>query len=153
MRAVLATSVEHKAVLVTGGAGFIGSHLVRRLLSDEYRVLVLDSFATGKEPNLEGLEEPEVVRGDIRSRADVARSMRGMNAVFHLAALPSVARSWKDPVTTLATNAHGTANVVEAALDNGVDALVYSSSSSVYGDQEAETKSEDLGLKPIPRHE
>src|SRR5439155_203824 len=65
------------------------------------------------------------------------------------AALPSVARSWKDPVTTLATNAHGTANVVEAALDNGVEVLVYSSSSSVYGDQEAEKKSEDLELKPI----
>ena len=110
---------------------------------------VLDNFATGKEQNLSGLEELEVVTGDIRSRADVARSMRGMNAVFHLAALPSVARSWKDPVTTLATNAHGTANVVEAALDNGVEALVYSSSSSVYGDQEAEKKSEDLELKPI----
>src|SRR5256886_8262934 len=149
MRAVLSTSGEPKAVLVTGGAGLIGSHLVRRLLSDEYRVRVLDNFATGKDPNLEGLEELEVVKGDIRSRADVARSMRGMNAVFHLAALPSVARSWKDPVTTLATNAHGTANVVEAALDNGVEALVYSSSSSVYGDQEAEKKSEDLELKPI----
>src|SRR5256885_5698324 len=149
MRAVLSTSGEPKAVLVTGGAGFIGSHLVRRLLSYEYRVRVFDNFATGKEQNLEGLEELEVVKGDIRSRADVARSMRGMNAVFHLAALPSVARSWKDPVTTLATNAHGTANVVEAALDNGVDALVYSSSSSVYGDQEAEKKSEDLELKPI----
>src|SRR2546425_8267041 len=149
MRAVLSTSGDPKAVLVTGGAGFIGSHLVRRLLSYEYRVRVLDNFATGKERNLAGLEELEVVTGDIRSRADVARSMRGMNAVFHLAALPSVARSWKDPVTTLATNAHGTANVVEAALANGVDALVYSSSSSVYGNQKAEKKSEDLELKPI----
>src|SRR5207253_8693015 len=89
MRAVLSTSGEPKAVLVTGGAGFTGSHLVRRLLSYEYRVRVLDNFATGKEQNLSGLEELEVVTGDIRSRADVARSMRGMNAVFHLAALPS----------------------------------------------------------------
>jgi len=149
MRAVLSTSGEPKAVLVTGGAGFIGSHLVRRLLSYEYRVRVLDNFATGNERNLAGLEELEVVTGDIRSRVDVAEAMQGMNAVFHLAALPSVARSWKDPVTTLATNAHGTANVVEAALDNEVEALVYSSSSSVYGDQEAEKKSEDLELKPI----
>src|SRR6266702_738723 len=149
MRAVLSTSGEPKAVLVTGGAGFIGSHLVRRLLSYEYRVRVLDNFATGNERNLAGLEELEVVTGDIRSRVDVAEAMQGMNAVFHLAALPSVARSWKDPVTTLATNAHGTANVVDAALDNEVEALVYSSSSSVYGDQEAEKKSEDLELKPI----
>src|SRR5256885_1751930 len=149
MRAVLSTSGEPKAVLVTGGAGFIGSHLVRRLLSYEYRVRVLDNFATGKEQNLSGLEELEVVTGDIRSRTDVERSMRGMSAVFHLAALPSVARSWRDPVTTLATNAHGTANVVEAAIDNGVEALVYSSSSSVYGNQKAEKKSEDLELKPI----
>ena len=145
----MSTSGEAKAVLVTGGAGFIGSHLVRRLLSHEYRVRVLDNFATGKEQNLSGLEELEVVTGDIRSRTDVERSMRGMSAVFHLAALPSVARSWRDPVTTLATNAHGTANVVEAAIDNGVEALVYSSSSSVYGNQKAEKKSEDLELKPI----
>src|SRR5437762_2622183 len=96
MRAVLSTSGEPKAVLVTGGAGFIGSHLVRRLLSYEYRVRVLDNFATGNERNLAGLEELEVVTGDIRSRVDVAEAMQGMNAVFHLAALPAVARSWKD---------------------------------------------------------
>jgi nucleoside-diphosphate-sugar epimerase len=79
----------------------------------------------------------------------VAKAMAGIHAVFHLAALPSVARSWQDPVTTLATNAHGTANVIEAAVDGGVSSFVYSSSSSVYGEQKAAKKSEDLELQPI----
>jgi nucleoside-diphosphate-sugar epimerase len=138
-----------KSVLVTGGAGFIGSHLVRRLLADGYRVRVLDTFATGHAANLEGLDPVDIQEGDIRSPADVAKSMRGVEGVFHLAALPSIARSWKDPVTTLATNAHGTANVVEAAISAGVSAVVYSSSSSIYGDQEATKKSEDLEPRPI----
>jgi nucleoside-diphosphate-sugar epimerase len=138
-----------KSVLVTGGAGFIGSHLVRRLLTVGYRVRVLDSFATGRAANLDGLDGVHIQEGDIRSTAEVAKAMQGIEGVFHLAALPSVARSWKDPVTTLATNAHGTANVVEAAISAGVSALVYSSSSSVYGDQKATMKSEDLESRPI----
>ena len=138
-----------KSVLVTGGAGFIGSHLVRRLLDDGYRVRVLDTFATGRASNLEGLDGVHVQEGDVRSPGDVAKAMTGIDGVFHVAALPSVARSWKDPVTTLATNAHGTANVVEAAISAGVTALVYSSSSSIYGDQEATRKSEDLEPRPI----
>jgi UDP-N-acetylglucosamine/UDP-N-acetyl-alpha-D-glucosaminouronate 4-epimerase len=138
-----------KSVLVTGGAGFIGSHLVRRLFANGYRVRVLDAFATGRAANLDGLDGVDIQEGDVRSPADVAKAMRGIEGVFHLAALPSVARSWKDPVTTLATNAHGTANVVEAAIAAGVSALVYSSSSSVYGDQEATKKSEDLQPRPI----
>jgi nucleoside-diphosphate-sugar epimerase len=138
-----------KSVLVTGGAGFIGSHLVRRLLTIGYRVRVLDSFATGRAANLDGLDGVHIQEGDIRSPADVAKAMQGIEGVFHLAALPSVSRSWKDPVSTLATNAHGTANVVEAAISAGVSALAYSSSSSVYGDQEASKKSEDLEPRPI----
>jgi len=134
---------------VTGGAGFIGSHLARRLLSEGIAVRVLDNFATGRRSNLEGVEGLEVVEGDICSPEDVKRAVRGVGAVFHLAALPSVARSWKDPVSTLATNSHGTANLVEAAAANGVGAFVYSSSSSIYGDQKAERKSEDLAPKPI----
>jgi UDP-glucose 4-epimerase len=142
-------SLKIKSVLVSGGAGFIGSHLVRRLVADGYRVRVLDTFATGSAANLDGLEGVQIQEGDIRSPADVAKAMRGIEGVFHLAALPSIARSWKDPVTTLATNAHGTANVVEAAISAGVSALVYSSSSSIYGDQEAIVKSEDLHPRPI----
>jgi nucleoside-diphosphate-sugar epimerase len=141
--------LKMKSVLVTGGAGFIGSHLVRRLLADGYRVRVLDNFATGRTANMEGLDGVHIQEGDVRSPSDVAKAMQGIDGVFHLAALPSVARSWKDPVATLATNAHGTANVVEAAISAGVACLVYSSSSSVYGDQEATKKSEDLEPRPI----
>ena len=136
-------------MLVTGGAGFIGSHLVHRLVLDGYSVRVMDNFATGRLANLAGLDGIEIVEGDIRSRADVGRAMAGIDAVFHVGALPSVARSWSDPVATLATNAHGTANVAEAAVEAAVSCLVYSSSSSVYGDQEAELKTESLEARPI----
>lgn len=112
-------------------------------------VRVLDNFATGRATNLDGVDGVETHDGDIRSRADVIRAVRDVDAVFHLAALPSVARSWKDPVSTLATNSHGTANLVEAAAANGVSAFIYSSSSSIYGDQKADRKSEDLEPKPI----
>jgi UDP-glucose 4-epimerase len=132
--------------LVTGGAGFIGSHLVRRLLREGLKVRVLDNLETGSLRNLEGLE---LIEGDIRSQTAVRNAMAGVESVFHLAALPSVARSWRDPVATLATNAHGTANVVEAAVDADISCLVYSSSSSVYGEQDAEFKSEVLEPRPI----
>jgi len=137
------------SVLVTGGAGFIGSHVARRLLDMGSRVRVFDNFATGRRSNLDAIKEAEVHEGDVRSRSDVASAMRGIDVVFHLAALPSVARSWIDPVASLAVNAHGTANVAEAAAANGVSALIYSSSSSIYGDQAAEKKSEDLEPRPI----
>jgi UDP-glucose 4-epimerase len=135
--------------LVTGGAGFVGSHLVRRLLLEGYSVRILDNFATGTMRNLDGLESVQVIKGDIRSRTVVNEAMTGVESVFHLAALPSVARSWMDPVATLATNAHGTANVVESAVDARVSCLIYSSSSSVYGEQDAELKSESLEARPI----
>ncbi len=135
-------------VLVTGGAGFIGNHLVRRLVDSGYEVRVLDNFSTGSERNLDGVDA-EVVTGDIRSLEQVAGAVRGMNAIFHVAALPSVARSWSDPVLSLHVNALGSSNVLEAALEAGVEAVVYSSSSSVYGDQQAEVKTEDLPPNPI----
>jgi UDP-glucose 4-epimerase len=138
-----------KSVLVTGGAGFIGSHLVRSLVSEGYQVRVLDNFATGRPANLAGIEGVDLQEGDIRERSDAAKAMIGIDGVFHVAALPSVARSWQDPVATLATNAHGTANVIEAAVEAGVSSLVYSSSSSVYGDQAAVKKSENLEPRPI----
>ena len=140
---------HQKLVLVTGGAGFIGSHVVRRLLGDGYSVRVFDNFATGRKANLAGLESIEVVQGDVRSPTEVAEAMLGIHAVFHLAAIASVGRSWTDPVATLAVNSHGTVNVIEAAVKSGVSAVVYSSSAAVYGDHQAETTSEDLEPRPI----
>ena len=136
-------------VLVTGGCGFIGSHLVRRLLADGYAVRVLDNFETGRRSNLDPLEGIQLIDGDVCSRAVDRTAVRGVSFVFHLAALPSVARSWKDPVKTLSTNAHATAVLVEEAEAAGVSAFIYSSSSSVYGDQDAELKSESLEPRPI----
>jgi nucleoside-diphosphate-sugar epimerase len=135
-------------VLITGGAGFIGSHLARRLVVEGYDVTVLDNFSTGRQQNLEGVDA-KVIRGDIRDLSLLPFAMRGTDAVFHVAALPSVARSWEDPVTSLHVNALGTSNVIEAAVHSGVHTLVYSSSSSVYGNQPAEKKSEDLPPNPI----
>lgn len=134
-------------VLVTGGAGFIGSHLVRRLRQEGESVRVFDDLSTGRRSNLD--PDVELVAGDVRSPEAVEAAVRGVHAIFHLAAMTSVARSWKQPVEVLDVNAQGTVNVVEAALRAGVGALVYSSSSSVYGDQAAPVKSEDQHPRPI----
>lgn len=142
------TDPKH-AVLVTGGAGFIGSHLVRRLVAEGYAVRVLDNFSTGYAANLPELPGLEVIEGDVRSLDDLARAMRGIDSVFHLAAISSVAQSWEDPVASLATNAHGTANVVESAVEGGASALIYSSSAAVYGEPKTERVSEELEPRPI----
>lgn len=119
------------------------------MVAEGYRVRVLDNLVTGRAANLDRIHRIDFVDGDIRSSSDVAKAVAGIDAVFHLAALPSIARSWKDPVATLATNAHGTAILVEAAVTSGVSSFIYSSSSSIYGDQEATVKSESLEPKPI----
>jgi UDP-glucose 4-epimerase len=119
-------------VLVTGGGGFIGSHLVRALLERGDEVRVLDNFATGNRANLEGLDI-EVVEGELRSYERVHNAVRGCEVVFHLGALGSVPRSVQDPLTTSAVNVEGTLNVLLAARDEGVRRVVFASSSSVYG--------------------
>jgi len=118
--------------LVTGGAGFIGSNLVRGLLERGESVRVLDNFSTGNRRNLEGLDV-EVVEGELRSYERVHNAVRGADAVYHLGALGSVPRSVQDPLTSSAVNVEGTLNVLLAARDEGVKRVVYSSSSSVYG--------------------
>jgi len=121
-------------VLVTGGAGFVGSHLVRGLLDRGDRVRVLDNFSTGNRANLVGLEDDvEVVEGELRSYERVHAAVRGVEVVFHQGALPSVPRSVQDPLTTSAVNVEGTLNVLLAARDSGVRRVVFASSSSVYG--------------------
>lgn len=121
-------------VLVTGGAGFIGSHIAAELLERGYDVRVLDNFATGRRSNLVWLgEEIELVEGDIQSYERASKAVTGCEFVLHQAALPSVPRSVQDPLTSNATNVIGTLNVLLAARDHGVRRVVLASSSSVYG--------------------
>ncbi len=121
-------------VLVTGGAGFIGSNLVRGLLARGDEVRVLDNFATGNRANLAPLlGDVEIVEGDLRSYERVHAAVRGVEVVFHQGALPSVPRSVQDPLTTTAVNIEGTLNVLLAARDEGARRIVNASSSSVYG--------------------
>ena len=136
--------------LVTGGGGFIGSHLVEALLSDGYDVRVLDNFSTGDRKNLlEVAGEIEIVEGDLRSFERVLTATRGCEIVFHQAALPSVPRSVQDPLTSSSVNVTGTLNVLLASRDNDVRRVVYASSSSVYGAIPSEVKSEDLPVAPL----
>jgi UDP-glucose 4-epimerase len=120
--------------LVTGGAGFIGSAIVRALLERGDEVRILDNFSTGNRRNLAGIDrDVEVVEGELRSYERVHAATRGADLVFHQGALPSVPRSVQDPLTTSAVNVEGTLNVLLAARDEGVRRVVFASSSSVYG--------------------
>jgi len=121
--------------LITGGAGFIGSHTVESLARDGHTVRVLDNFRAGKRENLRAVAGPVDLReGDIRDRAAVSEAMRGVEFVIHLAALVSVTASVEDPPETLAVNIDGTLNVLTAAYEAGVRRVVLASSSAVYGD-------------------
>jgi UDP-glucose 4-epimerase len=135
-------------VLVTGGAGFIGSNLTQGLLERGDDVRVLDNFSTGSRANLEGLDV-EVVEGELRSYERVHNAVRGVEVVFHLGALGSVPRSVQDPLTSSAVNVEGTLNVLLAARDEGVRRVVYSSSSSVYGPRRDLPAREDAPPDPI----
>ncbi len=121
--------------LVTGGAGFIGSHLVRRLLADGQDVRVFDNFATGKRERLADLGgDVEIIEGDLRDEAAVARAAAGVEVIFHEAAEPSVPRSVADPATTYAVNVLGTLALLQAAVAAGCRRLVFASTCAVYGD-------------------
>jgi nucleoside-diphosphate-sugar epimerase len=136
--------------LVTGGGGFIGSHLAARLVEEGNDVRILDNFATGRRENLLPLvEEIELVEGDVQSYERAHTAVRGCDVVFHLAALPSVPRSVQDPLTTNAVNVVGTLNVLLAARDSDVNRVVCASSSSVYGAIADLPKGEDLPLAPL----
>jgi UDP-N-acetylglucosamine/UDP-N-acetyl-alpha-D-glucosaminouronate 4-epimerase len=136
-------------VLVTGGAGFIGSNLVEALLLRGHAVRVLDNFSSGHRRNLAGVEdEIELVEGDLRSYERVHHAVRGCEVVFHQGALPSVPRSVQDPLTTSEINVGGTLNVLLTARDEGVRRLVFASSSSIYGDAPGFPRRE--GATPMP---
>ncbi|MDH7500056.1 MAG: SDR family oxidoreductase [candidate division NC10 bacterium] len=139
-----------KNVLVTGGAGFIGSHLTEALVGRGEVVRVLDNFSTGRKENLAHLwDRIELVEGDIRDLNTVRRAMRGVDFVLHQAALPSVSRSIADPATTHEVNATGTLYVLMAAREAGAKRVVFASSSSVYGNSPSLPKREDMPLQPI----
>ena len=143
-------NLESVPVVVTGGAGFIGSHLIDRLLKLGARVSVLDNLTTGKWSNLEQCaDRVELIEGDIRDLETCQRALEKKQYVFHQAALGSVPRSIIDPATSLDVNAQGTANIFTAARDCGVERVVYASSSSVYGDSELLPKREGQEGRPL----
>jgi UDP-N-acetylglucosamine 4-epimerase len=143
---------KESSFLVTGGAGFIGSNLVEKILDLGYKVRVLDNFSTGKKRNIEEfLDIPnfELIEGDIRDLATCQQACDGVDYVLHQAALCSVPRSIKDPRTTNDVNITGTLNMLIAARDKKVKRFVYASSSSVYGDEPNLPKIEDRVGKPL----
>jgi nucleoside-diphosphate-sugar epimerase len=136
--------------LVTGGAGFIGSHIVRRLVAQGDQVSVVDNFLTGSRSNLSGvLDKVELIEGDIRDAELMRDVMKGVEYCLHEAALPSVPRSVEDPATSNEINVDGTLNVFLAAKEAGVKRVVYASSSSVYGDSPTLPKHEELPTRPL----
>ena len=136
--------------LVTGGAGFIGSNIVDALLHRGEYVRVLDNFSTGKPQNLVGLDgKIEFIEGDIRDLDRVREAVKGMDYVFHQAALPSIPRSISDPITTNEVNLTGTLNVLVASRDAKVKRVIYAASSSAYGDNPTLPKREDMPARPI----
>ena len=136
-------------VLVTGGAGFIGSHLAEKLLSAGAGVRVLDDISTGKRENLPRHDAMEFIEGDIRDSGSVARCVEGMNAVVHLAAVASVQASIDDPVRTHQVNFDGTLNLLEAARRAGARRFIYACSAAVYGDAAGIPVSEDAAPNPL----
>ena len=139
-----------KKILLTGGAGFIGSHLADGFLARNYSVRILDNFSTGNRNNIKHiLNDIDLIEGDIRDAEIVAKAMKDVNIVVHEAALPSVPRSIKDPITTNQVNVNGTLNLLWASVENKVEKFVFASSSSVYGDSKEPVKHEGLITNPL----
>jgi len=144
--------LSNKTILVTGGAGFIGSNLCEEILRLGNKVVCLDNFATGKRENLEQLLKDTnftLIEGDIRKLEDCLRASKGVDYILHQAALGSVPRSIKDPITSNDVNVSGFLNMLVSARDNGVKRFVYAASSSTYGDSQSMPKVEDIIGKPL----
>jgi UDP-glucose 4-epimerase len=141
-----------KLALVTGGAGFIGSHIVDRLVSDGWNVRVLDNFSSGRMENIEhqrGSRKVEILRGDLKKLEDVEKAVRGVDVVFHYAANPEVRVSMTNPEIHFNENVVATFNLLEAMRKNDVKELVFASSSSVYGEPEGIPVSEEAPIRPV----
>ncbi len=136
--------------LVTGGAGFIGSHIAEKLIGNGHRVRVLDNLSTGRKENLAAMDGSiDFVEGDIRNMDDLHEAMSGVDMVFHQAALPSVPRSIEEPRACHESNITGTLNVLLAARRAGVKRVIYAGSSSAYGDTPVLPKKEDMMPSPL----
>jgi len=148
----MAQEIANQKILVTGGAGFIGSNLCEHLLHHHYKVVCLDNFATGRTQNIQHLlSNPnfKLIVGDIRNLADCHKAAQGVDYILHEAALGSVPRSINDPITTNEVNVSGFLNMLVAARDAKVKRFIYAASSSTYGDSEALPKVEDKIGKPL----
>ena len=146
------STIQNKKILVTGGAGFIGSNLCDKLIELDNEVVCLDNFATGNKSNIEhllGHSKFTLIEGDIRNLEDCNKAVKGVDYVLHQAALGSVPRSIKDPVTSNDVNVGGFLNMLVASRDAGVKRFVYAASSSTYGDSESLPKVEDKIGKPL----
>ena len=144
--------IEVKKVVVTGGAGFIGSHLADALASRGYYVIILDDLSTGRLENISGLlkkNEAEFIRGSITDLPLLQRLFQNVDYVFHQAALAGVSLSIEDPLATNEVNIKGTLNVLMAAKKNKVRKVIYASSSSIYGDTPTLPKREDMPPNPL----
>jgi len=144
--------IQGSRVLITGGAGFIGSNLCETLLNNQLQVICLDNFSTGKRENIAAfLNHPQftLIEGDIRNLQDCQNACTGVDYILHEAALGSVPRSIQDPITTNAVNVSGFLNMLVAARDAKVKRFIYAASSSTYGDHEALPKVEDVIGKPL----
>jgi UDP-glucose 4-epimerase len=140
-----------KKAVITGGAGFIGSHLAEEVLKRGYHVIILDDLSAGKMENIAGLlrdSNAEFIRGSIVDLPWLQKVFRGVTYVFHLAAIASVAKSMENPLATHEVNLTGTLNVLQAAKDNGVKKVIYASSAAVYGDTLTLPAGEDTPALP-----
>jgi UDP-glucose 4-epimerase len=135
--------------LVTGGAGFIGSHLTDELVRRGHRVRVVDSLITGKRRNLDHIPGVDFLEGDLADASVATRAVEGIDYVLHQAAIPSVPRSVQDPITSNRANIDASLNILVAARDAGVKRLVYAGSSSAYGDTPTLPKREDMPTNPL----
>ena len=135
--------------LVTGGAGFIGSHITDRLLADGHRVRILDNFSTGKRENIPDSAAVEVVTGDVGDYETVRTAMVQVDMVFHEAAIASVPETVGNPLASERVNYRGTLNILEAARQADIQRVMFACSAAVYGDLPELPKREDMPIKPL----
>ena len=142
---------RYSRILVTGGAGFIGSHIVNKLLRESFEVTVIDNLDTGRLENISDHKDEKdlnFVKGDIRDFKLVKKILKDVDAIFHEAAIASVTLSVKDPILTNETNVTGTLNLLKASSDLNVKRFIYASSAAVYGDTPNPEKREDMTTNP-----